>query len=123
MPYGTHATAPLAIGSPFAAASASAFRFASKAAAYGAFRIAGVAGGGACGTAAWAGGSTAGGGGAAGAGGGGGAAAAPPPRREAPQRALAPRAPRAGATAATTHGTLTAPPNRKTTRQNSVMIS
>src|ERR1043166_9295869 len=45
MPYGTHATALLAIGSPLAAASASAFRFASKAAAYGAFRTIGVAGG------------------------------------------------------------------------------
>src|SRR5438552_7284584 len=45
MPYGTHATAPLAIGSPFAAASASAFRFASNGPAYCGFSTSGVAAG------------------------------------------------------------------------------
>ena len=45
MPYGTHATAPLAIGSPFAAASASAFRFASNGPAYCGFNTSGVAAG------------------------------------------------------------------------------
>src|SRR4051812_22008229 len=50
MPYGTHATAPLAIGSPLAAASASALRFASNGAAYCGLNSIGVAGGGASGS-------------------------------------------------------------------------
>src|SRR5205085_3905838 len=51
MPYGTHATAPLAIGSPFAAASASAFLRASNGPAYCGFMTIAVAGGGARGSA------------------------------------------------------------------------
>src|SRR5947207_11187468 len=46
MPYGTHATAPLAIGSPFAAASASTFLRASNGPAYCGFITMAVAGGG-----------------------------------------------------------------------------